>query len=98
MLILPFLVIPLNTLSDMLAFDGATKRNRPALKVGSLVYARVSVANKFMDPELSCTMDHGPKKDWMTGESVYGELKSGFVFKANLALCRRYLDSCLSTF
>ncbi len=37
-----------------LAFDGATKRNKPNLSVGALVYCRVAVANKDMDSELSC--------------------------------------------
>ena len=47
---------------DCCAFDGATKRNKPNLNVGTLVYARVSVANKEMPPELSCVIPHGPKK------------------------------------
>ena len=38
----------------VLAFDGATKRNKPNLVVGSVVFARVAVCSKHMDPELSC--------------------------------------------
>ena len=71
---------------DVCAFDGATKRNKPNLSVGAIVYARVAVANKEMDPELSCMIAHGPKKDWMTGESIYGELKGGFLFKTSTGL------------
>jgi len=37
-----------------LAFDGATKRNKPSLAVGALVYARVVSCSRHMDPELSC--------------------------------------------
>ncbi|KAH9983345.1 exosome complex exonuclease RRP40 [Russula compacta] len=37
-----------------LAFEGASRRNRPNLKVNSLVYARVSLAHKDMEPELEC--------------------------------------------
>jgi exosome complex component RRP40 len=41
-------------LLPFLAFEGATKRNRPNLQVGTLVYARVVMANKDMEPEISC--------------------------------------------
>ena len=35
-----------DALLPFLAFEGATKRNRPNLAVGTLVYARVQMANK----------------------------------------------------
>eukprot|EP00761_Pharyngomonas_kirbyi_P004929 gb/GECH01004934.1/.p1 GENE.gb/GECH01004934.1/~~gb/GECH01004934.1/.p1 ORF type:complete len:250 (+),score=50.58 gb/GECH01004934.1/:1-750(+) len=74
-----------------LAFDGATKRNKPNLKVGNLVYCRVVVANKDMDPELSCC---SPVKarSWVTGESIFGELKEGYIFECSLGLCRQLLE------
>jgi len=69
-----------------LAFEGATKRNKPALKVGSLVYARVSLAHKDMDPELECF-------DAQTHKSEgFGELKGGFVFQCSLQMSRLLLD------
>lgn len=37
-----------------LAFEGATKKTRPVLAPGALVYARVSLADRHMDPELEC--------------------------------------------
>ncbi|KAJ3123455.1 exosome non-catalytic core subunit rrp40 [Nowakowskiella sp. JEL0407] len=68
------------------AFEAVTKKNRPNFTIGTLVYARISAANKDMDPELDCI---NPK----TGKSDgYGELKSGFMFKCSLGLCRRLLD------
>ena len=36
-----------------LAFNGATKRNRPRIDVGALVYTRVTLANKDLEPEVS---------------------------------------------
>ena len=33
-------------------FQGATKRNRPAVKTGDLLYARVLQANKHIEPQL----------------------------------------------
>ena len=47
-----------------IAFEGATKRNRPNIPVGALVYCRVAIANKFMETELTCISVHF-KKDWV---------------------------------
>mmetsp|Transcript_14023 Transcript_14023/g.23230 ORF Transcript_14023/g.23230 Transcript_14023/m.23230 type:complete len:249 (+) Transcript_14023:35-781(+) len=72
----------------VLAFDGATKRNRPHLQVGTLVYARVTLANKDMEPEVSCAAPPGVSaKDWVTRESIFGELTGGHVFDCPAALC-----------
>lgn len=52
------------------AFEGATKRNKPNLKVGSLLYAQVMSANRHLEVELTCV-------DQSTGKSNgYGELKT----------------------
>ncbi|KAH6569458.1 hypothetical protein BASA62_004829 [Batrachochytrium salamandrivorans] len=66
----------------VLAFEGATKRNKPNLDVGVLVYARVSLANKDMEPEIECTNPSTGKADG------YGELKGGFMVKCSLGMCR----------
>jgi exosome complex component RRP40 len=65
-----------------LEFEGATKRNMPNLAVGALVYGRISLADCDMEPHISCKVagdgmaDGGAaRKDWMTGEATYGELK-----------------------
>ncbi|KAI9246143.1 hypothetical protein BY458DRAFT_528232 [Sporodiniella umbellata] len=70
----------------MLAFEGATKRNRPNLSVRSLVYTRVSMANRDMEAELECVNPSTGKADG------FGELSGGFVFCASLGLCRRLLN------
>lgn len=51
-------------------FEGATKKNKPNLDVGSVVFARVLVANKDLEPELVC-FDTDNKADG------YGEVKQG---------------------
>ncbi|KAI9598762.1 hypothetical protein BDF19DRAFT_431353 [Syncephalis fuscata] len=68
-----------------LAFEGATKKNRPNLKVGTLVYARVSLADKDMEPELECINPSTGR-----GEG-YGELTDGFMVTCSLAHCLRLL-------
>ena len=60
-----------------LAFPGATKRNRPNLQVGALVYCRVAGARADTEPELSCVATRGLKRDWMTGQATFGPLRGG---------------------
>lgn len=74
----------------VLAFDGATRRNRPHLEVGALVYARVVLAHRDMEPECSCAAPPGVSaKDWVTKESVFGELSGGHLFHCPQLLCAR---------
>ncbi|KAF8319753.1 exosome complex exonuclease RRP40 [Clavulina sp. PMI_390] len=71
---------------DALAFEGASKRNKPALKVGSLVYCRVSLANRDMEPEVECVDPTTHKAEG------YGELKSGFMVNCSLGLARSFIS------
>ncbi|KAL8913573.1 MAG: hypothetical protein Q9171_001657 [Xanthocarpia ochracea] len=68
-----------------LSFEGATKKTRPQLSSGSLIYARVTAASKHLDPEIAC---YNPS----TGKSEgLGELKGGMVFDISLGMARRLL-------
>ncbi|TSQ35295.1 Exosome complex component RRP40 [Bagarius yarrelli] len=69
-----------------LAFEGATKRNRPNVQVGDLVYAQFIIANKDMEPELVCIDSCGRAN----GMGVFGA--EGFLFKVSLGLARRLLS------
>ncbi|CAM9337724.1 unnamed protein product [Laminaria digitata] len=76
-------------LLGMLEFDGASKRSKPNLKSGSLVFCRVATVNKHMETELTCTSTHhGSKKDWMTGQSTFGELRGGKMERCSLLLSK----------
>ncbi|KAJ9082046.1 exosome non-catalytic core subunit rrp40, variant 2 [Entomophthora muscae] len=69
------------------AFEGATKRNRPAVNVGDLVYVKVTLAHKDIEPEVEAVNSH-------TGRSEgFGPLKNGFAFKCSIGLCRRLVLS-----
>ena len=81
-----------------LAFDGASKKNKPDLQVGTAVYARVASAARAMEPELSCQVLSGPKKDWVTGESLFGELKGGLVTRCSTGLAHRYVTCSVSMY
>ncbi|SCU84203.1 LADA_0D00430g1_1 [Lachancea dasiensis] len=69
------------TLSYM-AFPNASKKNRPTLKVGDLVYARVCKADKELEAEIECV-------DSTTGkDDGFGHLEHGTLVQASLAFCR----------
>eukprot|EP00936_MAST-01D_sp_MAST-1D-sp1_P001616 g1616.t1 len=85
---------PTAALLPTLAFDGASKRNRPQLEVGSLVYARVAAAHRHTEPELSCCAVQGAKKEWMTGDATFGALDGGYCFNCSVAYSRQLLRPC----
>uniref|UniRef100_A0A3B3BWH6 Exosome complex component RRP40 n=1 Tax=Oryzias melastigma TaxID=30732 RepID=A0A3B3BWH6_ORYME len=68
-----------------LAFEGATKRNRPNVQVGDLVFAQFLIANKDMEPELVCIDGSGRAN----GMGVFGP--GGLLIKVSLGLVRRLL-------
>lgn len=79
-----------------LSFEGASKRNTPQFQPGQVLYCRVSeLYDGNLDPELSCVLgphDAGvPRKEWLTNEGTYGELKGGTVTKISLGLARQLL-------
>lgn len=75
-----------------LAFEGASKRNKPNLGVGAIVYARISAAHTIMECELSCISPH-ISKEWVTGAAFFGELNSGMTIKCSLRLAALLLQS-----
>ncbi|KAK1656099.1 exosome complex exonuclease RRP40 [Colletotrichum phormii] len=68
-----------------LSFEGASKKTRPQLAAGALVYARVTLANKHMDPELECVYQSTGKSDGL------GPLVGGMLFDISLGMSRRLL-------
>lgn len=79
---------------NRLAFEGATRRSKPEMKKGDLIYARVSAATdgtNVMDTELSCLSLNGPKKEWTTGETIYGELPQGLLIRVSILKAKSML-------
>ncbi|XP_072949593.1 exosome complex component RRP40 [Epargyreus clarus] len=68
-----------------LSFEGATKKNRPEVQTGDVLYAKVLVAGKDMEPELLCVDSRGLK-------GRLGVLTDGFLFKCSLNLIRKILN------
>ena len=76
---------------DSIAFDGASKRLKPELKVGASVYARVIQSRSELEMVISCQSVTGVKKDWVTGESLFGELKSGYIHSVRTQFAKMLL-------
>jgi exosome complex component RRP40 len=72
---------PLATLPQ-LAFEGVSKKTRPMLAPGDLVYTRIVSASKHLDPELSCMYENG-------AANGLGPLKGGMVFDVSEPFARR---------
>uniref|UniRef100_A0AAG5DHS9 Exosome complex component RRP40 n=1 Tax=Anopheles atroparvus TaxID=41427 RepID=A0AAG5DHS9_ANOAO len=67
------------------AFEGATKKNRPDVNVGDIVYARLLIAHSDIEPELVCVDSHGKK-------GKLGVLHDGFLLTCSLNLVRKILN------
>ncbi|TWU77007.1 exosome non-catalytic core subunit rrp40 [Metarhizium rileyi] len=72
-------------LLPQLSFESATKKTRPILASGALVYGRVTMANKHMDAELECVSSSTGKSDGL------GPLTGGMVFGISLGMARRLM-------
>ncbi|KAM3428447.1 hypothetical protein MY4824_008821 [Beauveria thailandica] len=68
-----------------LSFESATKKTRPMLAPGALVYARVTVADKHMDAELECVSSSTGKSEGL------GPLTGGMLFPVSLGFARRLM-------
>ncbi|KAJ3313304.1 T-complex protein 1 subunit beta [Boothiomyces sp. JEL0838] len=70
---------------DVLAFEGAIKRNKPSLNIGNVVFCRVVLADKDLEPELECV--------GLSGKSEgFGELQGGNIVTVSLRMARILMD------
>ncbi|OAA55635.1 exosome complex exonuclease RRP40 [Cordyceps fumosorosea ARSEF 2679] len=68
-----------------LSFESATRKTRPVLAPGALVYARVAAADRHMDAELECVSSTTGKADGL------GPLVGGMLFAVSPGMARRLL-------
>jgi exosome complex component RRP40 len=59
-----------------IAFNSASKRHRPNLRVGQCIICHVIRADPSLEIELSCE-DPTSQKDWVTNEVYFGPLPDG---------------------
>ncbi|CAJ0592481.1 unnamed protein product [Cylicocyclus nassatus] len=74
-----------NATISFLSFEGATKRNRPELKAGDVIYAQVMDEFAHTDIELTCV-------DALSRARGLGALTGGFLFKTSCSFARRILS------
>ena len=85
-----------------LAFEGATKKNRPLVNLGDVVYARLIVASRDMEAELVCVDSYGKRAGMgVIGSSdpstpLVNSSDNSFLFTVPLNLVRKLLSkSCV---
>lgn len=72
---------------SMLAFEGATKKQKPDVQLGDVIYGRLLNAHKEMEPELVCV-------DSYFKAGKLGPLSNdGFIISTSLSLVERLLDA-----
>lgn len=69
-------------------FEGATKRNRPSLEPGDLIYARVQRTSISSGAVLTCKSAIN-KKTWSSGESEFGPLQGGYLISIPISLSQQ---------
>lgn len=70
---------------NQLAFENATRKNKPNLAVGDVVYARVVSAERDLECEIECY-------DSKTGKAAgFGPLKEGTITAVSLGFARELL-------
>uniref|UniRef100_F6QMW7 Exosome complex component RRP40 n=1 Tax=Ciona intestinalis TaxID=7719 RepID=F6QMW7_CIOIN len=72
---------------NYMSFEGASKRNRPNVTNGDLIFGKLIVANKDMEPEVSCV---DPNNGKANGLGVLSD--RGFSFHVPLNLARKLLS------
>ena len=91
-----FYKVDINTYTNAILnnkeFEGASKKTKPNLNLGDLVFARVLKVNKFDAPILSCISQYDVK-NWASGESFFGQLKNGNVFDFPLQQAWNFINS-----
>jgi len=73
-------------------FEGASKKTKPNLNLGDSVFARVLKVNKYDAPILSCISQYDVK-NWASGESFFGHLKKGNIFKFPMEHAWNFINS-----
>ena len=71
------------------AFEGASKKTRPQLRAGDLVYAKVLSANRNMEVELACVNPSTGKSE----PEGLGPINGGMMFDISTGLAARLLNS-----
>jgi exosome complex component RRP40 len=72
-------------------FQSATRKDRPKLEEGVLIYCRILKASKYGKTTLSCISPIN-KKSWNSGEAFFKPLIGGFVKNFPIGFCRQLLS------
>uniref|UniRef100_A0A914Z2Q6 Ribosomal RNA-processing protein 40 n=1 Tax=Panagrolaimus superbus TaxID=310955 RepID=A0A914Z2Q6_9BILA len=71
---------------DFMSFENATKRNRPDVRIGDLLYGNIKVINKHLSPVMSCVNDLGKAR----GQGLIP--RAGTIISVSCSYTRRLLQ------
>ncbi|CDJ46066.1 hypothetical protein, conserved [Eimeria brunetti] len=79
-------------LAAVAGFEGATRRSKPMLSVGSVLLVRVSHLSPLLGADVTCCSSNC-SKPWTSNEKVLGELRGGIIIEVPIPfafslLCR----------
>jgi len=81
-----------NAVLNNLSFEGASKRNLPNLNTGDIIYGKLVVAHRDVEPEISCVDKSNGKAKGM-GKICSGEEKKGMLFRISTNHARKVLSN-----
>lgn len=73
-------------------FEGATRKTKPNLQVGDIVFAKVILDNKFHNTVLTCKCEENIK-NWSSGESTFGQLNGGNMYSLDRIKCIKLINN-----
>ncbi|KAL8434142.1 hypothetical protein ACSSS7_003382 [Eimeria intestinalis] len=75
-------------LAAVAGFEGATRRNKPQLSVGSVLLLRISHLSPLLGAEVTCCSPNC-SKPWTSNEKVLGELRDGIIIEVPIPFAFR---------
>lgn len=81
-------------LAAVAGFEGATRRSKPQLSIGSVLLLRVSHLSPLLGADVTCCTSNC-SKPWTSSEKVLGELRGGTIIEVPIPFAFRYEKSVL---
>lgn len=78
-------------LAAVAGFEGATRRSKPQLGVGSVLLLRVLHLSPLLGGDVTCCSNNC-SKPWTSSEKVLGELRDGIVIEVPIAFAHSMLS------
>lgn len=79
-------------LAAVAGFEGATRRSKPQLSIGSVLLVRISHLSPLLGADVTCCSSNC-SKPWTSNEKVLGELRGGIIIEVPIPFALRYAEN-----